>query len=79
MALGLLFRSSLFREFVEKNSNNASGDEPDEYVRKDLQQNISSEDELGGIFCDGSDSISFFYDPNTNGLELQESDLYSIL
>ncbi|XP_057757411.1 AP2-like ethylene-responsive transcription factor At1g16060 isoform X2 [Arachis stenosperma] len=78
-ALGLLFRSSLFRELVEKNSNNACGDEPDEYVRKDQQQNIASDDELGGIFCDGSDSISFFYDPNTNGLELQESDLYSIL
>ncbi|RYR16324.1 hypothetical protein Ahy_B04g073324 [Arachis hypogaea] len=78
-ALGLPFRSSLFRELVEKNSNNACGDELDEEVTKDQQQNIASDDELGGIFCDGSDSISFFYDPNTNGLELQERNLYSIL
>ncbi|QHO40046.1 uncharacterized protein [Arachis hypogaea] len=78
-ALGLLFRSSLFRELVEKNSNNACGDELDEEVTKDQQQNVASDDELGGIFCDGSDSIPFFYDPNTSGLELQESDLYSIL
>ncbi|XLS56408.1 hypothetical protein HN51_006163 [Arachis hypogaea] len=72
-AHGLPFRSSLFRELVEKNSNNACGDELDEEVTKDQQQNIASDDELGGIFCDGSDSISFFYDPNTNGLELQEN------
>ncbi|XLS52790.1 hypothetical protein HN51_013467 [Arachis hypogaea] len=50
-----------------------------EEVTEDQQQNIASDDELGGIFCDGSDSISFFYDPNKYGLELQESDLYSIL
>ncbi|MED6144749.1 hypothetical protein PIB30_018422 [Stylosanthes scabra] len=78
-ALGLLFRSSLFRELVEKNSNNACGDELDEEVTKDQQQNIGSDDELGGILCDGSDSISFFYDPYKYGLELQESDVYSIL
>ncbi|MED6217692.1 hypothetical protein PIB30_020148 [Stylosanthes scabra] len=78
-ALGLLFRSSLFRELVEKNSNNACGDELDEEVTKDQQQNLVSDDELGGILCDGSDSISLFYDPNKYDLELQESDVYSIL
>ncbi|XLS91660.1 hypothetical protein HN51_067668 [Arachis hypogaea] len=66
-------------ELVEKNSNNACGDELDEEVTKDQQQNIASDDELRGIFCDGSDSILFFYDPNKYALELQESDLYSFL
>ncbi|XLS56410.1 hypothetical protein HN51_006165, partial [Arachis hypogaea] len=74
-----LVASVLFRELVEKNSNNACGDELDEEVTKDQQQNIASDDELGGIFCDGSDSILFFYDPNKYASELQESNLYSFL
>ena len=73
-ALGLLLRSSLFRELVEKNSN-VSGDETDEEVTKDQHQHIASDDELGGIFYDGTGDIPFVYDPNRCNLEMQERDL----
>ena len=76
-ALGLLLRSSLFRELVEKNSN-VSGDETDEEVTKDQQQHIARDDELGGIFNDGNGNIPFVCDPNRYNLQLQDRDLYSI-
>jgi len=71
-ALSLLLRSSLFRELLEKNSN-VSEDE----VTKEQQQ-ITSDDELGGIFYDGVENISFDFDPNRCNIELQERDLHSI-
>ncbi|RDX66050.1 Ethylene-responsive transcription factor WRI1, partial [Mucuna pruriens] len=76
-ALGLLLRSSLFRELVEKNSN-VSGDEADGEVTKDQQPQIASDDELGGIFYDSIADIPFVCDPNRYNLELQERDLHSI-
>ncbi|KAK7340500.1 hypothetical protein VNO77_21205 [Canavalia gladiata] len=76
-ALGLLLRSSLFRELVEKNSN-VSGDEADGEVTKDQQQQVVSDDELGGIFYDTIGDIPFVCDPNRFNFELQEKDLQSI-
>ncbi|KAJ1443709.1 DNA-binding domain superfamily [Sesbania bispinosa] len=76
-ALGLLLRSSLFRELVEKNSN-VSEDETDGEVTKEQNQQIASDDELGGIFYHGIGDIPFVSDPNRYNLELQERDLHSI-
>ncbi|BAT83396.1 hypothetical protein VIGAN_04053700 [Vigna angularis var. angularis] len=77
-ALGLLLRSSLFRELVEKNSN-VSGDEADDgEVRKSEQPQIASDDDLGGIFFDSIGDIPFVCDLNRYNLELQERDLHSI-
>ncbi|KAK7374499.1 hypothetical protein VNO80_07929 [Phaseolus coccineus] len=76
-ALGLLLRSSLFRELVEKNSN-VSGDEADGEVRKGEQPQIASDDDLGGIFFDSIGDIPFVCDPIRYNLELQERDLQSI-
>jgi hypothetical protein len=70
-ALSLLLRSSLFRELLEKNSNLSEDD-----VTKEQQQ-IASDDELGGIFYDGIDNI-FDFDPNRCNIEFQERDLHSI-
>ncbi|AES77335.1 AP2 domain transcription factor [Medicago truncatula] len=73
-ALSLLLRSSLFRELLEKNSNVSE----DEVTKEQQQQQITSDDELGGIFYDGIDNISFDFDPNSCNIELQERDLHSI-
>ncbi|EYU34109.1 hypothetical protein ABFS82_08G020200 [Erythranthe guttata] len=54
-ALGLLFRSSLFRELLEKNSN-VSEDENDGGTTKNLMK-ARSEDEYEGMFCGGSEDI----------------------
>ncbi|XP_027351406.1 AP2-like ethylene-responsive transcription factor At1g16060 [Abrus precatorius] len=79
-ALGLLLRSSLFRELVEKNSNvgGVSGDEADGEVTKDQQAQLASDDDLGGIFYDSIGDIPFVCDPNRYNLELEERDLHSI-
>jgi len=77
-ALGLLLRSSLFRELVKKNSS-VSGDEADDgEVTKGEQPQIGSDDDLGGIFFDSIGDIPFVCDPNRYNLELQERDLHSI-
>ncbi|KAK7266325.1 hypothetical protein RIF29_18968 [Crotalaria pallida] len=57
-ALGLLLRSSIFRELVEKNLN-ISVDETDEEDTKDQQPQIAGDYELGGIFNDGVTDIPF--------------------
>ncbi|KEH24983.1 AP2 domain transcription factor [Medicago truncatula] len=59
-ALGLLFRSTIFRELVQKNSD-MSGDETDWEDTKDKQPltAAASDDELDGIFCDGIGDTSF--------------------
>ncbi|KAG4925784.1 Ethylene-responsive transcription factor WRI1 [Glycine soja] len=76
-ALGLLLRSSLFRELVEKNSN-VSGEEADGEVTKDQQPQLASDDDLDGIFFDSFGDIPFVCDPTRYNLELQERDLHSI-
>lgn len=77
-ALGLLLRSSIFRELVKKNSN-ISGDETDGEDTRDQQQQ-NGDGELGGIFYDGiGDDIPYVCDPNRYNLELQERDFQSLL
>lgn len=63
-ALGLLLRSSVFRELVEKNLN-MFGDEADEEDTKDQQAHISCDDELSSIFYDSIDDIPFVNDPKS--------------
>lgn len=59
-ALGLLFRSTVFRELVKKNSN-ISGDETDGEDTNDRRPKTANydDDELDGIFCDGIRDIPF--------------------
>ncbi|KAI9119178.1 hypothetical protein K1719_009853 [Acacia pycnantha] len=79
-ALGLLFRSSIFRELVKRNPN-ISGDETDgeDSRSRDLQQ-LTGDAELGGIFYDviGND-VPFVYDPGRYNSGLQERDFQSLL
>lgn len=72
-ALGLLLRSSIFRELVEKNSN-VSEDEIDVDETKNQQQ-IGTDDEYGEIFYDGIGDIPLVYSSNKDGIELQEREL----
>ncbi|KAG4937392.1 hypothetical protein JHK85_052311 [Glycine max] len=76
-ALGLLLRSSLFRELVEKNSN-VSGEEADGEVTKDQQPQIASDDDLDGIFFNSFGDIPFVCDSTRYNLEFQERELHSI-
>ncbi|KAL0350925.1 UNVERIFIED_CONTAM: AP2-like ethylene-responsive transcription factor [Sesamum radiatum] len=69
-ALGLLLRSSVFRELVEKNSN-VSEEETDGENNRNLIQ-VGSEDEYGGLFCDGSEDIPFAVSSSGHSIELQE-------
>lgn len=69
-ALGLLLRSTVFRELVEKNLN-ISEDETDGEDTKDQQPHAASDDELAGIFHDGTGHISPFCNPNRDNLEMQ--------
>ncbi|KAL1338082.1 hypothetical protein AAHE18_10G185300 [Arachis hypogaea] len=57
-ALSLLLRSSIFRELVEKNLN-MCGDETDGEDKKDQRPQITSDDELGGIFYDGISNLPY--------------------
>ncbi|KAK4393076.1 Ethylene-responsive transcription factor WRI1 [Sesamum angolense] len=68
-ALGLLLRSSVFRELVEKNSN-VSEEETDGENNRNLIR-VGSEDEYGGLFCDGSEDIPFAVSSG-HSIELQE-------
>ncbi|XP_062153361.1 AP2-like ethylene-responsive transcription factor At1g79700 [Alnus glutinosa] len=78
-ALGLLLRSSIFKELVEKNSNlseddsDGDGEEP-----KNIQAQIGSDDDLNGIFYDGVGDIPFVCTSNGDGIELQERELHFI-
>ena len=68
-ALGLLLRSSIFRELVEKNPN-VPEDETDAEEAKNQQQ-VGSDDEYG-IFYDGIGDIPFVCPSNGHHNELQE-------
>jgi hypothetical protein len=69
-ALGLLLRSSIFKELVEKNSN-LSEDDSDGEEPKNIQAQIGSDDDLDGIFYDGVGDIPFVCTSNGDGIELQ--------
>lgn len=57
-ALSLLLRSSLFRELLEKNSN-----EPEKEIQDmENQAQVAGSDEYGGVFCGGNEDICLDYD-----------------
>ncbi|XP_075492577.1 AP2-like ethylene-responsive transcription factor At1g16060 [Primulina tabacum] len=67
-ALGLLLRSSVFKELVEKNSN------VEEEIEGENIRNHESKDihpELGEILYDGIEDRAFLFSSNANNFELQ--------
>jgi hypothetical protein len=76
-ALGLLLRSSVFKELVEKNSN-LSEDDSDGEEPKIFQAQIGNDDDFGGIFYDGIGDIPFVCTSTGDGIELQERELHFI-
>ncbi|XP_052189996.1 AP2-like ethylene-responsive transcription factor At1g79700 [Diospyros lotus] len=65
-ALGLLLRSSLYRELVEKNFRAS------EYEDEDRGNKNQQDDEYSGIFYDGTDDIPFVLSFNNHSAQLQE-------
>ncbi|XVF16551.1 hypothetical protein REPUB_Repub10bG0041800 [Reevesia pubescens] len=82
-ALGLLLRSSIFRELVEKNANNVSEDESSTDADDEPKnQQAGSDDEFGGgLFYDGigSDFPFIFSDVKDSIHQLQEREFPFIL
>ncbi|KAK9271561.1 hypothetical protein L1049_001922 [Liquidambar formosana] len=77
-ALGLLLRSSIFRESVAKNST-VNEDELDGEDAKNQTQ-TGSDDEYGGICYEAEvGDIPFVCPSNRDGIELQERELHFIL
>ncbi|XP_028806430.1 AP2-like ethylene-responsive transcription factor At1g79700 [Neltuma alba] len=79
-ALGLLFRSSIFRELVKKNPNISGHESDGEDTRsRDLQQ-LTGDGELGGIFYDviGNDDL-FVCDTSKYSSGLQERNFQALL
>lgn len=72
-ALGLLLRSSVFRELVEKNASVPEDDTDVEDVKNQTQLG-SDEDGYAEIFCDSMGDI-----PYKNGVQLQEQELQFLL
>nr|QNI23753.1 AP2/ERF transcription factor [Camptotheca acuminata] len=70
-ALGLLLRSSIFRELVEKNSNVSEDDNDGEDTKNELQMGSDDEYTGMGIFYDGIGDIPFVLSSNNHGIELQ--------
>ncbi|KAL4354008.1 hypothetical protein GQ457_06G041720 [Hibiscus cannabinus] len=79
-ALGLLLRSSVFRELVEKNANNASEDESSSSDADDEPKNqrpgsYDHGDEFGGLFHDQiCVDFPLLHSPGKGSIELQESE-----
>ncbi|KAF3444757.1 hypothetical protein FNV43_RR14450 [Rhamnella rubrinervis] len=82
-ALGLLLRSSIFRELVEKNSSTTAEEDAtdggDDHQQKNQPQAGNEDDEYGGIFYDGINDIPFACSSNRDSIELQERELHFIL
>lgn len=72
-ALGLLLRSSVFRELVEKNTT-ISDDDTDGEEAKD-QPPQGSDDEFTGIFRDRIGDVPFICSSNRDGVQLHEREL----
>ncbi|XVF14221.1 hypothetical protein REPUB_Repub09cG0039600 [Reevesia pubescens] len=80
-ALGLLLRSSIFRELVEKNAN-VSEDESSTTDADDEPKNqqAGSDDEFGGLFYDGiGTDFSFICSSGKDSIEFQEREFPFIL
>ncbi|XP_059451364.1 ethylene-responsive transcription factor WRI1-like [Corylus avellana] len=76
-ALGLLLRSSVFKDLVEKNSN-LSEDDSDGEEPKNIQAQVGSDDDFGGIFYYGIGDIPFVCASAGDGIELQERELHFV-
>ncbi|KAL3723246.1 hypothetical protein ACJRO7_035432 [Eucalyptus globulus] len=74
-ALGLLFRSSLFRELVEKNTTVSEDDTDGEEEKTQPPQ--GSDVEFTGIFCDGLGDVPFICSSDRDDEQLQERELHS--
>ncbi|XP_060672498.1 AP2-like ethylene-responsive transcription factor At2g41710 [Ziziphus jujuba] len=81
-ALGILLRSSIFRELVQKNSNISEEEDTDggdDQQLKSQPQVGSDDDKYGGMFCDGISDIPFVCSSNEESVELQERELHFIM
>ncbi|KAL5582379.1 hypothetical protein UlMin_014821 [Ulmus minor] len=78
-ALGLLLRSSIFRELVEKNSNVSEEETDEEEIKNQGLQVGSEDDEYGGLFFEGIGDIPFVCSSNRESIELQEKRLHYML
>ncbi|KAF8012996.1 hypothetical protein BT93_I0996 [Corymbia citriodora subsp. variegata] len=76
-ALGLLLRSSVFRELVEKNTTVSEDDTDGEEAKTQPLQ--GSDNEFMGIFCDGMGDVPFIYSSDRDDVQLQERELQFIL
>ncbi|XP_056169731.1 AP2-like ethylene-responsive transcription factor AIL7 [Syzygium oleosum] len=76
-ALGLLLRSSVFRELVKKNTSVSEEDTDGEEAKDQPLQ--GSDDEFTGIFCDGIGDVPFICSSNRDGVQLHERELQFIL
>ncbi|XP_021297701.1 AP2-like ethylene-responsive transcription factor At1g79700 [Herrania umbratica] len=77
-ALGLLLRSSIFRELVEKNAN-VPEDESTDADDEPKNQQAGSDDEFGGLFYDGIGDFQFICSSGKDSIELQEREVPFIL
>ncbi|KAJ8750400.1 hypothetical protein K2173_014315 [Erythroxylum novogranatense] len=77
-ALGLLLRSSIFKELVEKNSNVSEDSEVDGDDMK-IRPQTSSDHDYNGFFCEGINDIPFAFSSNKESIELQERELQFVL
>ncbi|XVE83839.1 hypothetical protein DITRI_Ditri16bG0119900 [Diplodiscus trichospermus] len=79
-ALGLLLRSSIFRELVEKNANVSEDESTDGDDEPKNQQAAASDDEFAGLFYDGIISdFPFICSSAKDSIELQETEFPFIL
>ncbi|KAH6801751.1 Integrase-type DNA-binding superfamily protein [Perilla frutescens var. frutescens] len=72
-ALGLLFRSSVFRELVEKNSSLSEEESSDDESTKNLQQRACSNDEYRGLLY----GMPFVLSSNGHGKHQLQEQVYS--
>ncbi|XWS44274.1 hypothetical protein CRYUN_Cryun15aG0030700 [Craigia yunnanensis] len=77
-ALGLLLRSSIFQELVEKNAN-LSEDESTDADDELKNQQAGSDDEFGGLFYDEFGDFPFICSSGKDNIELQEREFPFIL
>ncbi|XP_047952848.1 ethylene-responsive transcription factor WRI1-like [Salvia hispanica] len=68
-ALSLLFRSSLFRELLEKNSYVSEEEIQDENTQ--IETRVGSDDGYGGMFSSESGDLPFVLSANRHTIELQ--------
>ncbi|CAK9162871.1 unnamed protein product [Ilex paraguariensis] len=68
-ALGLLLRSSMFRELVQKNLSISQEENDPEDTKNQAQ--LGSDDEYAKIFYEGTGDIPYVLSSNTHGIELQ--------